>query len=103
MKALFERVGAGNAPEMQSWSSDRDFRGRAFVLVSRILCHLIAALAPRAWGSGRAKDREIIVLRHQLAVLSSNVDRPQVTDDDQSLLTTVAEALPRPSRTAPLH
>jgi transposase InsO family protein len=66
--------------------------------VCRILYRLIAALARLAVRSGRAKDLEIIVLRHQLAVLGRNVDRPQVTDDDRSLLAAVAHALPRPSR-----
>ena len=65
----------------------------------RVLYHLIAGLARLAVRSGRAKDLEIIVLRHQLAVLGRNVDRPQVTDDDRSLLASVAEALPRPTRT----
>lgn len=57
----------------------------------RVLYRLIAGLAVR---SGRAKDLEIIVLRHQLAVLARTVDRPQVTDDDRSLLAAVAQALP---------
>ena len=65
----------------------------------RVLYHLIAGLARLAVRSGRAKDLEIIVLRHQLAVLVRNVDRPQVTDDDRSLLAAVAQALPRPTRT----
>ena len=42
----------------------------------RILYRLIAALAGLAVRSGRAKDLEIIVLRHQLAVLGRNADRP---------------------------
>jgi hypothetical protein len=36
--------------------------------VCRILYRLIAALARLAVRSGRAKDLEIIVLRHQLAI-----------------------------------
>jgi hypothetical protein len=67
--------------------------------VCRILYRLIAALARLAVRSGRAKDLEIIVLRHQLAVLNRNVDRPAVTDDDRSLLAAVAYALPRRTRT----
>jgi hypothetical protein len=82
-------------PETRSRLSDQGFRGRACRLVFRILYHLIAALARLAMRSGRAKDLEI-VLRHQLAVLGRNVDRPAVTDDDRSLLATVASALPRP-------
>ena len=85
-------------PETRSWLSDQGFRKRACRLVFRILYHLIAALARLAMRSGRAKDLEI-VLRHQLAVLGRNVDRPAVTDDDRSLLATVASALPRPTRT----
>ena len=44
------------------------------------------------------KDLEIIVLRHQLDVLRRQVDRPEVTDADRSLLAAIAAALPRPSR-----
>ena len=65
----------------------------------RILYQLIAALARLAVRSGRTKDLEIIVLRHQLAVLGRTVDRPTVTDNDRSLLATIAHALPRPTRT----
>ena len=65
----------------------------------RVLYHLIAALAWLAVRSGRAKDLEIIVFRHQLAVLGRNSSRPAVTDDDRSLLAAVAQALPRPTRT----
>jgi putative transposase len=63
---------------------------------------LIAALARLAVRSGRAKDLEIIVLRHQLALLNRNADRPAVTDDDRSLLAAVAHARRRPSRTGSL-
>lgn len=45
--------------------------------------------------SGRAKDLEIIVLRHQLAVLRRQVDRPTLNDDDRTLLGAIAHALPR--------
>ena len=48
--------------------------------------------------SGRWKDLEIIVLRHQLGVLRRQVDRPELTDADRSLLGAIAAALPRPSR-----
>ena len=81
-------------PKMRSWGSDQGIRGRACRLVCRVLYHLIAGLARLAVRSGRAKDLEIIVLRHQLAVLGRNASRPAVTDDDRSLLAAVAQALP---------
>ena len=36
--------------------------------------------------SRRSEDLEIIVLRHQLAVLSRQIDRPELAHDDRSLL-----------------
>jgi len=36
--------------------------------------------------SGRSKDLEIMVLRHQMAVLARSGARPVITDDDRSLL-----------------
>ena len=38
------------------------------------------------------------MLRHQLAVLRRQIDRPELTDADRSLLGAIAAALPRPSR-----
>ena len=64
----------------------------------RILYRLIASLARLIVRSGRSKDLEIIVLRHQLAVLRRQVDRPTITEDDRSLLGAIARALPRPRR-----
>jgi len=48
--------------------------------------------------SGRSKDLEIIVLRHQLAVLGRRDARPTISDDDRTLLGAMAQALPRPQR-----
>ena len=64
-------------------------------VVSRLLYRLIAALARLAVRSGRSKDLEIIVLRHQLQVLRRQVDRPAANDDDRTLLGAIAAALPR--------
>ena len=64
----------------------------------RILYRLLASLVRLAVRSGRSKDLEIIVLRHQLAVLRRQIDRPELTDSDRSLLGAIAAALPRPSR-----
>jgi len=65
----------------------------------RILYRFLASLTRLAVRSGRSKDLEIIVLRHQLAVLSRRDTRPLITDDDRSLLGVIAQALPRPQRT----
>ncbi len=66
--------------------------------MSRILYRLIADLARLAVRSGRSRDLEIIVLRHQLAVLRRQIDRPTLNDDDRTLLGAIAAALPRPRR-----
>ena len=67
--------------------------------MSRILYRLIAALARLAFRSGRSKDLEIIVLRHQLGVLRRQINRPAINEADRTLLGAIAAALPRPRRT----
>jgi len=64
----------------------------------RILYRFLASIARLAVRSGRSKDLEIIVLRHQVTVLRRQTSRPELTDDDRSLLAAVAAALPRPRR-----
>jgi hypothetical protein len=44
----------------------------------------IASLARLAVRSGRSKDLEIIVLRHQLIVLRREIERPALNDDDRT-------------------
>ncbi len=61
----------------------------------RTLYGLILGLIGLAVRSGRSKDLEIVVLRHQLAVLRRQNPRPAVEDDDRTLLGAVAQALPR--------
>ena len=61
----------------------------------RILYRLIAMLARLAVRSGRSKDLEIIVLRHQLTVLRREINRPALNDADRSLLGAIAAALPK--------
>ena len=60
----------------------------------RILYRFLASLARLTVRSGRSKDLEIIVLRHQLGVLRRQVNRPEITDADRSLLGAIAAALP---------
>jgi transposase InsO family protein len=67
--------------------------------VFRILYRLIAILARLAVRSGRSKDLEIIVLRHQLSILRRQIDRPALNEVDRTLLGAIAAALPRPRRT----
>jgi putative transposase len=61
----------------------------------RILYRFLTLLARLALRSGRSKNLEIIVLRHQLEVLRRQVDRPAINDDDRTLLGAIAAALPR--------
>ena len=42
------------------------------------------------------KDIEILTLRHQLAVLQRQIDRPHVTPADRAFLTALLHRLPRP-------
>ena len=52
--------------------------------MGRVLCRFPVLLARLGVRSGRSKDLEIIVLRHQLAVLRRQVDRPEFTDADRA-------------------
>jgi transposase InsO family protein len=66
--------------------------------VVRVLYRLLAGLAALAVRSGRAKDLEIVVLRHQVAVLRRQVNRPKLHEADRSLLAAVGRVLPRRRR-----
>ena len=61
----------------------------------RTLYLLLTSLARLAVRSGRSKDLELIVLRHQNAVLRRQIARPALTDDDRTLLGAIAATLPR--------
>ncbi|MGB5755717.1 MAG: integrase core domain-containing protein [Acidimicrobiales bacterium] len=60
-----------------------------------ILYRVLTGLAQLAVRSGRSKDFELIVLRHQNAVLRRQITRPALTDNDRTLLGAIAAALPR--------
>ncbi len=47
-----------------------------------------------------AKDAEILVLRHQLAVLRRRVVRPRLRWSDRALIATLAKLVPRERRAA---
>jgi putative transposase len=63
-------------------------------LVYLSLCRTIQLLALLARGAA-AKDLEILVLRHQLAVLRHQVPRPRLEPADRALLAAVSRVLPR--------
>jgi len=64
-------------------------RTLAFAIVRQVLA--LVGLGP----SPDAKDLEIAVLRHQLAVLRRQVARPRYTPTDRMVLATLAKLLPR--------
>jgi putative transposase len=64
-------------------------RSLAFMVVRQVLGLIGLASSPDA------KDVEIAVLRHQLAVLRRQVTRPRYTTTDQMILAAMAKLLPR--------
>jgi hypothetical protein len=58
------------------------------------LCRSIQLLAQLARGDA-AKDLEILVLRHQLAVLRRQTPRPKLEPADRALLAAISRILPR--------
>ncbi len=88
-----EPVGAGNAVVSCSLTGSRSWS-----LMDRVPYRLVVALVTLLVRSGGSKDLEIIVLRHQLAVLRRQIDRPALTEPDRRLLGANAAALPRARR-----
>ncbi len=60
-----------------------------------ILTRHILELAALRFRSGRSKDIEIVVLRHELAILRRQVARPELADADRVFLAAAASLLPR--------
>lgn len=68
------------------------FWSALYLLLGRILQFLILL------GRGdRAKEVEILALRHQVAVLRRRVNRPELGDEDRVLLAALSRLLPRRS------
>ena len=86
-------------PKIWSCALTRHDAFASWGLMCRILCRLVVSLARLAVRSGRSKDLEIIVLRHQLTVLRRQNNRPAPADEDRALLGAIAAGVPRPQRT----
>ena len=63
--------GSLSVAETRSWRAQQVRRCRSWGPVCRVLHRFLVSLARLAVRSGRSKGLEIIVLRHQLAVLRS--------------------------------
>ncbi len=64
----------------------------------RVLYRLLVTVVTLLARSGRDKDLEIVVLRHQLKVLRRQLNRPALNEPDRTLLGAIAAALPRAHR-----
>ncbi len=70
----------------------------SWLLVCRLLYRFLAQLARLSMRAGRWKDLQIIVLRHENAVLRRQVGRPALDEEDRTLLGAIAAALPKALR-----
>src|SRR6266567_8926584 len=70
---------------------DQDRRVARFYRVVRLVIELLVLRGRR----DRSKDVEILVLRHQLAVLRRQISRPRFEPEDRAILTGLARVLGR--------
>jgi DDE domain len=95
----------GCTQEQQGWGSQGyGARSRAAVPLEVLVVWSFVYLALRrvlellvlGWRSADAKETELLVLRHQLAVLRRQHPRPQLQPQDRALLAALSRLLPRP-------
>ena len=67
-----------------------------FRLLCLLFCQVLRWLALLARSSA-AKDAELLMLRHEVAVLRRRVTRPRLDWADRAVLAGLARLLPRPS------
>ena len=77
-------------PRMRSCALTRHDALASWGPMCRVLYRSLVSLARLAVRSGRSKDLEVIVLRHQLTVLHRHNDRPALADDDRTMLSAIA-------------
>jgi hypothetical protein len=70
---------------------DQDLRVARFYRLVRLIVDLLVLRSRR----DRSKDAEILVLRHQLAVLQRQVPRPRFEHHDRAFLAALARVLDR--------
>ena len=76
-------------------SSGRDDRCMTLRLLYLLFCQVVSWLGLLARSSA-AKDAELLVLRHEVAVLRRRLVRPRVNWADRAVLAGLARLLPRP-------
>jgi transposase len=69
----------------------------ALQLIYQMFAKLLSWVVLHTW-SDTSKEIEILVLRHQLAVLQRRTPRPQITWTDRALIAALARLLPTPQR-----
>jgi len=67
-----------------------------FLSLCYVVVRWVAQLAVLRFRSNEFKDLEILVLRHELAILRRRIPRPRISWTDRLFLTTASRLLPRP-------